>query len=39
MPQTQKVGGSDLFNKSEPFKIQIDPIFIVEGEIDAKEHR
>lgn len=31
----QKVGGSDLFNKSELFKNSTDPIFIVEGEIDA----
>lgn len=31
----QKVGGSDLFNKSELFKKSMDPIFIVEGEIDA----
>lgn len=31
----QKVGGSDIFNKSELFKKSTDPIFIVEGEIDA----
>ena len=29
------MGGTNLFNKSELFKNSTDPIFIVEGEIDA----